>query len=81
MYIDNNLYERIEKITKTKYSNDFGEDNVWVDGDNLYTLIEDLVCEVEHLKAKIIYIEKDIEDNYEPKKVEEQLGINDKDFI
>ena len=65
MYIDNNLYDRIEKATKTTYSNDRSEDNVWVGGDNLYTMIEDLICEIEHLKAREQYILKDVEDNFE----------------
>ena len=81
MYLDNNLYERIEKITRTTYTNDFGEDDVWIDGDNICVLIEDLVCEVEHLQAKIVNIKKDIEDNYQPKPIAKQVGISDKDFM
>lgn len=80
MYLDNNLYERIEKITRTTYTNDFGEDDVWIDGDNICVLIEDLVCEVEHLQAKIINIKKDIEDNYQPIPIAKQVGISERDF-
>ena len=81
MLIDNNLYERIEKITRTTYTNDRDVDNVWVDGDKLYVLIEDLVCEVEHLKAREQHILQDVEENFERKPISKQVGIGDKDFM
>ena len=81
MLIDNSLYDRIEKITRTTYTNDRDVDNVWVDGDKLYVLIEDLVCEVEHLKAREQYIIQDIEDNYRPIPINEQLDVHDIDFM
>ena len=81
MNIDLRLYDRVKKITRTNYSNDRSEADVWVDEDGLYAIIEDLVNEVEFLEAKIKDIEQDIEDNYRPIPLNEQYNVYDSDFI
>ena len=40
------------------------------------TIIEDLICEVEHQKEKYEDLEQDLRDNYEPVSVEKQVGWN-----
>lgn len=49
--------------------------------DDLIGCIEDLDSEVERLKEKYEDLEKDLEDNYRPIPISEQVGISDKDFI
>ena len=49
--------------------------------DDLIGCIEDLDSEVERLKEKYEDLEQDLEDNYRPIPVSEQVGISDRDFI
>ena len=70
--------KRVTKITITDYE---VEGNL-VSVDNLMRAIEDLVCEIGHLEEKMEDMERDIEENYEPKRFDPYLeyGISEKDF-
>lgn len=43
--------------------------------------IDELIADKEHLKEEIKDLKQDIEDNYRPIPVAEQVGISDRDFI
>lgn len=43
--------------------------------------MEDYADEIEHLKEQLDDLERDIEDNYKPIPVSEQVGVSDRDFI
>lgn len=47
----------------------------------LLGLLEELQFEKEHLEEELRNLEQDIEDNYRPVSISEQVGISDKDFI
>ena len=49
--------------------------------DDLLNKICELDDEIEHLEEEKRNLEQDIEDNYKPIPVAEQVGISDKDFI
>lgn len=49
--------------------------------DNLISVIEDLISEIERYEEKIKDLEQDIEENYERVSISRQVGISNKDFI
>lgn len=73
MNLEQDLLERINKITYTKFTEPITEDDV-------ISIIEELVGEYENLQDKHNDLEQQIEDNYRPIPVAEQYGISDKDF-
>lgn len=73
MNLDNDLLERINKITSTKYTEPITEDDV-------ISIIEEIVNEYEHLLDRYNDLEQQIEDNFKPIPVAEQVGISDRDF-
>lgn len=87
MIVDESVFDIIEKaskITLTDYDIKwFDAENIngYIDTDNLILIIEDLICEVNHLEEKIEDIEQDMRDNYRPIPVAEQVDISDRDFI
>lgn len=87
MRVDESNYEILEKaskITVTDYDIKwFDAENIdgYIDNDSIISMIEDLICEVGRLEERIDDLEQDIEDNYKPIPIAEQLGISDKDFI
>ena len=87
MRVDESNYEILEKaskITVTDYDIKwFDVENIdgYIDNDSIISMIEDLICEVGRLEERIDDLEQDIEDNYKPIPIAEQLGISDKDFI
>ena len=76
--------ERASKMTSTDYEIKwFDAENIdgYIDTENLMSIIEDLICEVDRLQEEIEDMEQNIQDNYKPIPVAEQVGISDKDFI
>lgn len=51
--------------------------------DNLMNVIEDLLTEVHKKEEELNDLKQEIEDNYEPKKIDyyERYGLSKKDFI
>ncbi|MCI9434742.1 MAG: hypothetical protein HFI86_05690 [Bacilli bacterium] len=43
--------------------------------------IDELIADKEHLKEEIKSLKQNIEDNYRPIPISEQVGISDRDFI
>lgn len=74
--INKKLREKIEEITKTDY--EFKED--YLPSENIMSVIESLIYEIDYLKEKNEDLEQDIKDNYRPVSISEQCGISDRDF-
>ena len=72
-----NCIKEVEKITLTDYEliADF------VSVENLYCMVRDLLHEIDCLNEKISDMEQDIEDNYRPISISEQVGIDYRDFL
>lgn len=66
---DKNILEKVENITKTNYKSENG----LVNSDNIETIIDDLLDEIDNLRNKIKDLEEDMRDNYERVTQEEQL--------
>ena len=87
MRIDENNFDILDKasnITGTDYNiRWFDAENIsgYIDDDDLVSMIEDLVCEIDRLEEKTEDMEQDIRDNYKRIPVAEQVGVSDRDFI
>lgn len=55
--------------------------NLYDDWLSLLSSIEDLLSDKEQLEQEIRDLKQDIEDNYRPIPISEQVGISDRDFI
>lgn len=55
--------------------------NVCYSWDELMDIIDDLVSDYDYLKEEFEEFKRDVEDNYRPIPVSEQVGISDNDFI
>lgn len=67
--IDKKLIELVEKLTLTTYEtsecyND--EKKVWINVENVEPLIDDLIYEIEYRDNKIIEVETQINNDYNP---------------
>lgn len=49
--------------------------------DDLIDMLDGMVQEYEHLEEELEDLKQNIEDNYRPIPVSEQVGISDRDFI
>lgn len=49
--------------------------------DDLIDMLDEMVQEYEHIWEALKDLEQNIEDNYRPIPVSEQVGISDRDFI
>ena len=74
---DKEKMHKIEDITNTLYYYENGFTSV----DTLLFIIEDLLDETIKLNEKIEHLENDLNDNYRPISVAEQIGVSDRDFI
>lgn len=75
MDIDYSLKKDIEKIVNYEIEPfEFGEDDV-------IRLLEDLVGKYQILKKEFEDYKQDVEDNYRPISIAEQVDISDRDFI
>lgn len=72
-----NIEQKAEKITMTNYEVDYQD---YIKVENLLSIIDDLIREIEHLKEEKEAIEQDRNDNYRPIPVKEQVGYSEKDF-
>lgn len=75
--IDEDLKTKIEKITGIDY--DFKGN--YLPSESITLIFEDLISEIDRLEEKYSDLEQDLEDNYRPIPVSEQVGISDKNFI
>ncbi len=79
------MYLEIDKELKTKIENITGVDYEFKDNflpsENIVSIFEDLIYEIDRLEEKYEDLEKDLRDNYRPIPVSEQYGISDRDFI
>lgn len=75
--IDEDLKTKIKKITGIDY--DFKGN--YLPSESITSIIEDLISEIDKLEEKYSDLEQDLEDNYRPISVSEQVGISDRDFI
>lgn len=79
------MYLEIDKELKTKIENITGVDYEFKDNflpsENIVSIFDDLIYEIDRLEEKYEDLEKDLEENYRPIPVSEQYGISDRDFI
>lgn len=75
MDIDYSLKKDIEKIVGHEI------EPMTLEEDDVIGLLEDLVSNYHILKKEFEDYKKDIEDNYKPISIAEQVGISDRDFI
>lgn len=78
------ILDKASNITGTDYNiRWFDAENIsgYIDDDDLVSMIEDLVCEIDRLEEKIEDMEQDIKDNYRRIPIAEQVGVSDRDFI
>lgn len=71
-----NLKDMNECFTKRYLQDEFKKDLVSVD--ELIGLIEDLKGEYDYLEEQYEDLKRDMEDNYKPISVEEQIGYNER---
>lgn len=74
----NNVYIKKEELNEwlRKY---FNGDLISIN--DMISVMEDLVGEVDRLKEKIEDVEQDKEENYKRVSISSQVGINNSDFI
>ena len=77
LLLDSKLLKKIEKITSTQYHTIAN----FIPVDNVVSMIEDLMNEIEYRDNRIKDIVADREDNYRPVSVAEQVGYDERDFI
>ncbi len=78
MYIklDEELYEKIKKITMTDYD---AEGN-FIPTESIDPMLNDLLYEIDRLEEKYKDFEEEVEENYKPISYAEQIGYNENDF-
>ena len=74
---DKKKMHEIEEITNTIYY--YEEEYTSIA--TLLFIIDDLLEETKSLNEKIEHLENDINDNYRPISVAEQVGVSNSDFI
>lgn len=75
MDIDYSLKKDIEKIVNYEI------EPFEITEDDVIRLLEDLVGKYQILKKEFEDYKQDVEDNYRPIPIAEQVGISDRDFI
>lgn len=75
MDIDYSLKKDIEKIVNYEI------EPFEMTEDDVISLLEDLVGKYQILKKEFEDYKQDIEDNYRPIPIAEQVGVSDRDFI
>lgn len=75
MDIDYSLKKNIEKIVGYEI------EPMTLEEDDVIGLLEDLVGKYRTLEEELENTKQDLEDNYRPIPVAEQVGISDRDFI
>lgn len=85
MYLELETYLRVQEETFTEYNNlavDKEKEKVLVDSDTIEAMLEDLITELGVMKEKYQDLKEDLENNYEPKKLDyyEEYGLSRSDF-
>ena len=85
MYLELETYLRVQEETFTEYNNlavDKEKEKVLVDSDTIEAMLEDLITELGVMKEKYQDLKEDLENNYDPKKVDyyEEYGLSRSDF-
>lgn len=75
MDIDYNLKNDLEEIVGYKI------EPMTLQEDDVISLLEDLVGKYRILEEELENTKQDLEDNYRPVPISEQVGISDRDFI
>lgn len=87
MKVDESTFETLERVSKITFTDYeikwFDAENIdgYISSDSLFSMVEDLIYEIDRLQEEIEDMEQDIHDNYRPIPMAEQVGISDKDFI
>lgn len=87
MKIDKEVYEKISEITGVDYEGMYYKDPdidyLLVFSEAVNNMLEDMLVEYNRKVEEIEDLKQDIEDNYEPKKIDpyEEYGISINDFI
>ena len=77
------IFKRVSDLTLTDYEIKWfnsEEINGYIPAENLLSMIEDLLCEIDSLEEKYKDFEKYVEDNYRHLTYEEQIDYNPADF-
>lgn len=86
MIVDESNFEildRVSKLTLTDYDIKwFDRKNIYgyIENDNLLSMLEDLLCEIDSLEEKYKDFEQYVEDNYRHISYAEQIDYNPRDF-
>lgn len=87
MKVDESNFEtldEVQKITGTDYDIKWS-DSQNIEGfvfcDQLFSMIEDLICEIHTRDETIEDLKEDMRDNFTRNSVSSQCGVSDRDFI
>lgn len=78
------IINKAQQLTFTEYDIKWFNKDLfegYIEGDELISIIENLICEIEKLDEQIDEINQNIQDNYQPLHVSQQVEISDDDFI
>lgn len=81
--LNEKLYKRILEIGKSEYKRPIQTDNkVYVNVDDIYTMLQDLIDEYDHKKEEYDKLKSDIDNYYEMKKEDlyDEYGVSRNDF-
>lgn len=67
-------------VIPEKYKSLF-EDQDTITIEEIFTVIDELNSEIDHLKEQHEDFEEDVRDNYKPVSYAEQIGYNERDFF
>lgn len=85
MYIDLNLFFKIQEATFTQYDNIAivkDKEMALITSETIESMLEDLICEIDVLKEKYQDLQDDLENNYEKRAINyyDEYGLNREDF-
>lgn len=85
MQINKELFQKICDITNIEYDFYFRTEEdelIFVPSESIDSMLEDLVCEIDSLNERYEDYKKEVEENYELKKIDPYLeyGISESDF-
>ena len=75
MVIDEKLYNEIKEITSTDYEGwlDKEKEQVFVTSDNIEGMLEDLICEIQHIQEEFEDYKEFVNENYKQIPYERQI--------
>lgn len=77
LQINEELYKNIKEIT----NGDYDRVGDMIPAKNIIAIIEDLMDSYYVLEEKYEDLKQDMESNYKPMSIQEQVDISDRDFI